>query len=556
MSKTINCRYLTLAEVIDTSPLSARSILAAYVQSDQEEEVYDDNLRKLLVATIMQRVRSDDCQKNGWILYGFPQNRPQALCAQQSGLLPRQVFVLLPDQNAPPPQMTKKPSMIVNKDISGTGSSPSTQTPTTTTTKSNSNPSSNSQKTNPTPQIANKSGSIVPDGVQSQVQNPSANTVAASNVGGMQSQGQSFNTNASFMGGMQIQSQNLNPTSAAAVGRYGASDDGASYSASMSGESKSGIPSQAPFWMTSQHTNQIPFGGGSMKSGTAVSAVTKVTSVARVVLPDLSFKKVRDIADTYDYEICKVIPYEKWRHTKKTDIEAELLATMITVKPSGSPWIPRILVIGPPSSGKTTVAEALAAKYGLVNVDFIECVRGAARLKNDLANACQKYLRNLNPLNDANTKLLLQRRLLREDCERKGFILHGFPDTMRQLTLLESLDIIPNRVFYLACDEDQCWSRLSQKRQQVFENNRMEGVEDRVLQKVDEDNFEEFPYGKSAFRKRYDAFQDSFEQIAGFYGSKMIYVDATRRIGRVVQFMEQAVLKPPIIRFKENTDRN
>ncbi|CAL8143632.1 unnamed protein product [Orchesella dallaii] len=413
-------KYLTLSDIVETSPISIRGVLSQYVI---EEEGFDEGLRKLLVATVMKRLARPDCQKNGYVLYGFPQNRLQATCGQQNGLLPRQVFILHPDPNFVP-------------------------------TKRN-----------------------------------SASTV----------------------------------------------DNNPSKSKSM--DQEAGRKSMA----------------SAMTQSSNLIAITRVPS--KVILPEVDITKTKEISEVYDFEICKNIPYEKWSTTKKTDIETELLANLIAVKPCGSPWIPKILIIGPPISGKSTAAEEISARYGLANVDFISLVRGASLLDDDVSKAAKKYLHQLLPMNEDSVKQILKRRMMKEDCQLKGWVLHGFPDTSSQLRALESLQLIPNRIFLLSCPEEECLNRLNEKREEVFAR-RMPGLEDRGLPWIDEMNFEEFPYGKTTFRIRYEMFADNLPNIAAYFGKQLMYVDATQRWPTVMKFIEASLLRPPVVRYHQHDETN
>lgn len=407
LSTETGAKYLTLPDIVETAPKAIRGVLAEYVQGCHDEPRFDDSIRKVLVATIILRLRHTDCHKNGYILYGFPQTKQQAICAQQAGLLPRQVFVLLPEQT-------------------------------------------------------------------------SATTDNSKNA-------------------------------------------------------RSSLKSNAPDYQE--------FGEG----------LLKVSS--HVTLPDIvDYVHVKAIADCYDYEVCKVYSYDKWNSTKKIDIEDQLLASMVTVKPCGSsPWIPKILLFGPPYSGKNSVAEALAAKFGFVSVDFLEAVRGASRMKDDVGVACKKYLKDLSPqaLPDDVLKDLLRRVLYKDECTKKGWILHGFPDTINQLKCLEAVHSYPNRVFYLACTEDMARRRMLAKREEIL-GRKLQGAQKVNLAKtLDENNFEEFPYGKIVFRKRTEMFNDNFSKISKSFGRKMIYVDGTQSQSHILSFVEESILRPPVIRYAE-----
>jgi len=86
--------------------------------------------------------------------------------------------------------------------------------------------------------------------------------------------------------------------------------------------------------------------------------------------------KFLEIATAYSKDIVKIIPADK---LATPDLLGDLLSPLIILRPIAAPLIPRIVVVSAAFSGKTTVANHICSRFCLVNVNWVELIRGAAR---------------------------------------------------------------------------------------------------------------------------------------------------------------------------------
>lgn len=116
---------------------------------------------------------------------------------------------------------------------------------------------------------------------------------------------------------------------------------------------------------------------------------------------------------------------------------------------------PRVCVVGPLGSGRTTQCRLLAASYGLVHVDVEVLVRGLQEEKARLEGVPAEHIP------DEDLCEAVAKRLKDVDCMRKGWVLDGFPKTESQAEFLRRSHLWPTRLIHLMLEEDQVVKRLS-----------------------------------------------------------------------------------------------
>jgi len=98
----------------------------------------------------------------------------------------------------------------------------------------------------------------------------------------------------------------------------------------------------------------------------------------------------------------------------------------------------RLLIIGPPGSGKGTQAEHVARHFGVPAVSTGDIFRSNVGRRTELGNQAADYLDGGHFVPDQLTNALVKDRLLEPDV-RHGFVLDGYPRTAPQATELDNM---------------------------------------------------------------------------------------------------------------------
>nr|XP_021135706.1 adenylate kinase 8 isoform X6 [Columba livia] len=122
---------------------------------------------------------------------------------------------------------------------------------------------------------------------------------------------------------------------------------------------------------------------------------------------------------------------------------------------------PRICVLGPAASGKTTVAMWLCK-----HLDAIRISQETLLSKETLAltKEAKAYKERKQKIPNALWANLIQERLSNVDCIKQGWILEGFPENQEQAWMLQSSGIFPRHVVVLYAPDMVLIERNSGKR--------------------------------------------------------------------------------------------
>ncbi|XP_067294945.1 adenylate kinase 8 isoform X2 [Pseudorasbora parva] len=143
------------------------------------------------------------------------------------------------------------------------------------------------------------------------------------------------------------------------------------------------------------------------------------------------------------------------------DVFSQVLNYVRTPRHSASPYTPRILLFGPPGSGKSLQAKLIAQKYGIVNICCGELLKAVSADENHMGELIKPYLESEQQVPSSIVMRILTERLSRMDCTTQGWVLHGFPQDVEQAEKLQESNFLPNRVFFLEMTDDIAIERVT-----------------------------------------------------------------------------------------------
>ncbi len=212
----------------------------------------------------------------------------------------------------------------------------------------------------------------------------------------------------------------------------------------------------------------------------------------------------------------------------------------------------RIILFGPPGSGKGTQGDLVEQKYGLPKVSTGDLLRQAVRDGTPLGRRAEALMRQGLLVNDEIVEELVRERLAKPDC-RQGYLLDGFPRNLAQVKILESMDgARPEVVIEIAVPPAEIIARLGGRRtcsscKAIYgvagREPRVEGLCDAcggsLYQRPDDQ--------PEVIAERLRVYEDQTSRIRGHYQAKRVYhfVDGTGPVeevfGRVAAILDRAL---------------
>ncbi len=197
----------------------------------------------------------------------------------------------------------------------------------------------------------------------------------------------------------------------------------------------------------------------------------------------------------------------------------------------------RIVLVGPPGAGKGTQAQLLSSDLAVPKISTGEIFRSNVSHGTPLGKEAKKYMDAGDLVPDEVTIGMVRDRLAEGDA-RDGFLLDGFPRTVRQAEvlddMLEDMGQDLDLVLELVVDEDEVVRRLSGRRtcrscEHVwhldFDPSTREGICDHCggeLFQRDDDRSE-------TVRHRLEVYADQTAPLVGYYADVglLVGLDAT-----------------------------
>jgi adenylate kinase len=193
----------------------------------------------------------------------------------------------------------------------------------------------------------------------------------------------------------------------------------------------------------------------------------------------------------------------------------------------------RMLIIGPPGSGKGTQAERVSERLGVVAISTGDIFRANVKGGTPLGLEARKFIDNGDFVPDSVTNKMVRDRLLQEDA-MSGFLLDGYPRTTCQVVELDDIlasgDQVLDVVLQLTADDEELVSRLLHRAKETRRSDDNEAV----------------------IRHRLDLYHGQTEAVVAKYAERGILaqVDGLGKIDdvtdRVMRSLEQPIRAPAV----------
>lgn len=125
----------------------------------------------------------------------------------------------------------------------------------------------------------------------------------------------------------------------------------------------------------------------------------------------------------------------------------------------------RLIFIGPPGVGKGTQSALFASRMGIFTLSSGEIFRKEIEAETDLGRLAKRYIQHGELVPNGVTIEMMAKRLREPEVRKKGFILDGFPRTVKQAVALQEilldLDMPIEQVISLEVKDELIVNRLS-----------------------------------------------------------------------------------------------
>lgn len=201
-----------------------------------------------------------------------------------------------------------------------------------------------------------------------------------------------------------------------------------------------------------------------------------------------------------------------------------------------------LILLGAPGAGKGTQAKRLAEKYKIAHISTGDMLRDAVAKGSELGRRAKGYMDRGELVPDDIVIGIVKERLREEDC-RNGFILDGFPRTLKQAEaldkMLSELGKEIDAVINIVVPEEEVVKRIAYRRSckkcGAVYNLIYDPPRGKVCDKCGGELYQRDDDREEVVRERYRVYRDRTEPLIEYYRKrgKILDVDGTKNIEEV-----------------------
>ncbi|MGN0467439.1 MAG: adenylate kinase [Acutalibacteraceae bacterium] len=123
----------------------------------------------------------------------------------------------------------------------------------------------------------------------------------------------------------------------------------------------------------------------------------------------------------------------------------------------------KLIFLGAPGAGKGTQAEVVSEKLAIPAISTGNIIRAAVKEQTEMGIKAKDYIEKGQLVPDDVVIGIIKERLAQDDC-KGGFILDGFPRTVRQAQELDKMGVEIDRVIDIEVSDERIAARMSGRR--------------------------------------------------------------------------------------------
>ncbi len=205
----------------------------------------------------------------------------------------------------------------------------------------------------------------------------------------------------------------------------------------------------------------------------------------------------------------------------------------------------KIVLIGPPGSGKGTISFALVKDASIVHISTGNLFRKTAKSTGSLSEQLRMIMGSGQLVPDDLTNEIAKNEIIDTTSKNLSFVLDGYPRTVEQASFLDTVCDI-DKVFYLDVNHDILVKRIIGRRTcpkcgRIYniyfhppKNNEICDDDQTILSQRKDDNFE-------TVENRMQVYQTQTTPLVEFYEkqNKLVRVDGAMPIDKVIEIIKK-----------------
>jgi adenylate kinase len=189
----------------------------------------------------------------------------------------------------------------------------------------------------------------------------------------------------------------------------------------------------------------------------------------------------------------------------------------------------RLILIGPPGVGKGTQAALLEARLGVKPLSSGVIFRSEIDADTDLGRLANSYIKRGELVPNGITIEMMAKRIRSEEVRRSGFVLDGFPRTIRQADaldeILQEMEMPLDRVISIEVEDEVVLQRLAgrmgcTKCGEIYHSVTKPPMREGICDKCNSPLFVRTDDQPETIRERLRVFRENTAPVRDFYREK------------------------------------